>query len=55
MTVLPGANGGVVFPSAVLDGAAVLLAQLEVPSRRRRRAQPRPATPVRDRARTPRR
>ena len=31
IVVVPGANGGAVFPSAALEGAAVLLAQLEVP------------------------
>ena len=31
IVVVPGANGGVVFPSAALEGASVLLAQLEVP------------------------
>lgn len=31
IVVVPGANGGVVFPSAALEGATVLLAQLEVP------------------------
>jgi ribokinase len=31
IVVVPGANGGVSFPSAALEGASVLLAQLEVP------------------------
>jgi len=31
IVVIPGANGGVAFPSAALEGADVLLAQLEVP------------------------
>jgi len=31
IVVVPGANAGVSFPSAALEGAAVLLAQLEVP------------------------
>jgi ribokinase len=31
IVVVPGANGGAVFPSAALEGADVLLAQLEVP------------------------
>jgi len=31
IVVLPGANSGVAFPSAALEGAHVLLAQLEVP------------------------
>jgi ribokinase len=31
IVVVPGANGGASFPSAALEGASVLLAQLEVP------------------------
>jgi len=31
IVVVPGANGGAAFPSAALEGADVLLAQLEVP------------------------
>jgi ribokinase len=31
IVVVPGANAGVSFPSAALEGASVLLAQLEVP------------------------
>ena len=31
IVVVPGANGGVSFPSAALEGASVLLVQLEVP------------------------
>ena len=31
IVVVPGANAGVAFPSAALEGASVLLAQLEVP------------------------
>ena len=31
IVVVPGANGGVSFPSAALEGASVLLTQLEVP------------------------